>query len=138
MWECRYGAGDRHGEADHLVGGIEGSDGLAANALRNHEEAAGDDVPVVVTPGRDLQVDAGAQFVEPLAGPEGDGRAVVGLDNFGIHALRSFSADLLPDQSASSWSGLRDSRGGPAAASIAAKRRRNFAFASRRVSSGST
>ena len=48
-------------------------DHLAANSFSDHEDAPRHDVAVTVSPDVDLQLDAGAEFLEPLAFADDNG-----------------------------------------------------------------
>jgi hypothetical protein len=65
-------AGQRHGETDQRIS-VEGSDHLAANALRDHEDAPGDDVAVAIAPNLKLQDDASLKVFECRKGLDMNG-----------------------------------------------------------------
>src|SRR5665213_69345 len=56
-------AGQRHSEADDGVS-VKGANHLAADVLRNHEDAARDDIPVAVAPGLQLQHNTALEVFE--------------------------------------------------------------------------
>src|ERR1035441_2545537 len=58
-------AGQRHGETHHRIP-VQGPDPLAADAVRHDEDALWDQVPITVTPDRELYLDAALEVRQRL------------------------------------------------------------------------
>ena len=65
-------AGQGHGESDEGIA-VERSQHLAADTLRNDEDAAGDDIAVAVAPDFELEDDATLEVLEGSEGLDVDG-----------------------------------------------------------------
>src|SRR5580698_2471796 len=122
---------------------IESSKDLPADFLGDGKDPARNDIAIRIAPDIDLQLHASVELFESATGTNQDraplrsGKGRAGQDKCRTHfGLRSCSLAALhnfsSDSAGSSSSALT------LVASIAAKRRRNFAFVSRSANSGST